>query len=201
MLTSRAKNYVDVRVYNSNNDALPTDPNDAEAIKQLEWAFAGQSKSTPAEFDGRELRKPAHTIWSHWIDSKTLEEVKDEGDMYPQDDGTVLEKGAMAHPGTGLITNYEEVWLDLEPAVTGDDKSRVCYVLKLDEPSNQTRGMVIRIGDYVEGIIRARSQITVVRWQWERRNVLSPDSALSFPALLTGVDRTKPRQRGTERWL
>jgi len=198
VLTSRAKNFVDVRVYNSDSrlSALPTDPNDDEAINRLEWAFAGQSKSTAAEFDGGELKKSAHSVWSHWIDSKTLSEVKDEGDMYPQDDGTVLEKGAMAHPETGLITDYEEVWEALEPSATGDDKNRFCYVLKLDLPSNQARGMVIRIGDHIEGIMRVASRITVVRWQWKRssdegqptwhRTLAMGNGAIPCEALFTG---------------
>jgi len=172
VLTTGAKYYVDVRVYKSANseDDLPNDPDDHKSINRLEWAFGGQSKSTPAQYEGTNLKKPAHTIWSHWVDSKSLDEVKDEGDMYPQPDGTVLEKGAMANPATGKITDYEELWQDLEPEPTGEGENRVCYVFRLDEPSKTARGMVIRIGKYIEGVLRIGDHITAVRWQWRPRS-------------------------------
>lgn len=112
------------------------------------------------------MTKPAHTVWSHWVDSKTLEEVKDEGYMYPQPDGTTLEKGAMAHPETGLITKYEEVWQDLEPQPIGQCEDSVSYVLKLDEPTSEVKGVLIRIGEYIEGVLREKDSVSAIRWEW-----------------------------------
>lgn len=173
VLTSKAKNYVDVRVYKpvaSTND-LPNDTQDARAGDQLEWAFAGQSQSTPAEYDGDTLVKPAHTAWTHWVDSKSIDEIKDEGDMVVQPDGTVLETGAMAHPDTGIVTAYEEVWQDFEPERTGTDHMHISYALRLDDPQSKSKGVVIRIGRHVQGVLRSGDEITAIRWQWFPQNV------------------------------
>ena len=167
VLTSKAKYYVDVRVYLTPEGAVPSTSGTAEDAKHLDWAFAGTSKTTPPVYEAGELKKPAHTAWSHWIDSKTLDEVNDEGDMVSQPDGTVLEKGVNKDPVTGAITNtYEESWLDLDAELTGHEKQHPCFVLRVDEPSKQARGMAIRIGQYVQGILRLGNQMTLVRWQW-----------------------------------
>jgi len=168
-LTSRNKYYVDVRVYkptDAGQPFLPNEPSDSQSITRLEWGFAGQSVSTPADYDTGELRRPAHTVWSHWVDSKTLDEVKDEGDMYPQANNEVLEKGAMANPSTGKITDYEELWQDLDPILVGSEEMYISFVLKLEEPSAKARGLVIRIGEWIEGVLRVGDAISVARWQW-----------------------------------
>jgi hypothetical protein len=55
-------------------------------------------------------------VWEHWVDSKVTnaEEVKDEGDMFLQDNGEVLESGNMVNPETGKVEKYEECWVDLD---------------------------------------------------------------------------------------
>jgi hypothetical protein len=138
-------------------------------MTKLDWAFAGTSTTTPAEYEAGELKKPAHTAWSHWIDSETMGEVNDEGDMYLQPDGTVLEKGVNADGST-----YEELWEELDAQVTGKDKSRVSYVLRIDEPSKQTKGLLTRIGEWIQGTLKVGDQMTVVRWEWSAEDV-SPD--------------------------
>jgi hypothetical protein len=172
VLTSSEKYYVDVRVLKpAENGVLPNDPSDTEAVSQLQWAFAGTSTSTPAEIIADMIEKPAHTVWSHWIDSDTLEEVRDEGDMYPQPDGTVLETGVMPNPETGLEMDYEELWEDLDTKSVGEEKQYVCYVLRMDEPSASARGMVIRIGEWIQGIVRVGEHITVTRLHYDVQEV------------------------------
>jgi len=87
--------------------------------------------------------------------------------MYPQPDGAVLEKGNMVNPATGLMTDYEELWTDLEPSSTEKRQERWSVVLILDDEASGTKGMVIRVGEYVQGIIKVNRQITVERWAWE----------------------------------
>ena len=127
----------------------------------VEWAFAGHASSSPAK-DGR----PAHTIWAHWIDSKSDLLVSDEGDMYPQPDGDVLEKGNMQNPATGMSCDYEEVWRDLDIHVLEGEQDRVCIVLKADSPSTGVKGIVMRIGEWCQGILKTSNGLTVERWQW-----------------------------------
>ena len=52
------------------------------------------------------------------IDSeKNEDDIKDEGDMFVQEDGTILERGESIDPETGARQEYEELWqdLDIEP--------------------------------------------------------------------------------------
>ncbi len=107
-----------------------------------------------------------HTAWAHWIDSETEEEVNDEGDMFLQPDGTVLEKGVNEDGST-----YEELWEDLAASVTGKDQERVSYVLRADDPASRTRGMCIRIGEWIQGALRVGDEFTVTRWHWSMEQV------------------------------
>lgn len=158
---------------------MPNDPQDIKANKRLEWGFAGTSEGTKAVFEDGKLFKPAHTVWTHWVDSRTLEQVQDEGFMYDQENGEVLEKGAMAHPVTGAITDYEEVWKDLDASIVGHDKRHICQVLRYDGPSREERGMLIRIGEYIQGVRRSGTKITVIRWQWIKQEVGSSNDRIS----------------------
>jgi hypothetical protein len=151
-------------------------------MTELNWAFAGISTTTPAEYDsevGGQLKKPTHTTWAHWIDSDTEGEVNDEGDMFLQPDGTVLEKGVNEDGST-----YEELWEELEAEITGRDEKRVSYVLRAEEPAKRMRGMCIRIGEWIQGILRVGEEFTVVRWQWSTEEV-SCGVACITRALLT----------------
>ncbi len=107
-----------------------------------------------------------HTAWAHWIDSDTEDEVNDEGDMFLQPDGTVLEKGVNADGST-----YEELWEELAAQITGEDKRRVSYVLRAEEPGKRMRGMLVRIGEWIQGTLRMGEDFTVVRWQWSEQRV------------------------------
>ena len=160
VLTSAAGSFIDIRLFKTaerdrvsyvggNND------------EDVEWAFAGFADSSPAK-DGR----PAHTVWTHWIDSKSNTPVSDEGDMYPQPDGDVLERGNMQKPGTGQNCDYEEVWHDLEIRVLEGENHRICTVLKADSPSAHVKGMLMRVGDWCQGILKTSEGLTIERWQW-----------------------------------
>lgn len=127
---------------------------------RLEWGFAGTSTGTPA-IDGR----PAHTVWTHWVDSTSLEEIKDEGDMYPQDDGTTLEYGSMVNSAKGKEEKYEECWIDgLVKVLKGETKRRSwCWRA---EGSEGEKGVIVRIGQFVQGVLRRGNEVSVGRWGW-----------------------------------
>jgi Protein HRI1 len=136
-------------------------------MTELNWAFAGISTSMPAEHSASgALTKPMHTAWAHWIDSETEDEVNDEGDMFLQPDGTVLEKGVNEDGST-----YEELWEELDAKVTGKDERRVSYVLRVEDPGKRTRGMCIRIGEWIQGTLRVGEEFTAVRWRWSVEQV------------------------------
>ncbi|KAL3423689.1 HRI1 domain protein [Phlyctema vagabunda] len=162
VLTSAGKHYVDIRVY------LPTSPTDPQ---KLEWGFAGTSKSTPPHFSGGKLDKPGHSQWFHWVDNTTKEEIQDEGYMYPiEDSNEVRETGSMAHPETGEMTAYEEIWTDVEIVKVGNQEKFVSWVMKLDDEETKTRGMICRIGAWVQGVLKIGDEMSVVRYKWDEQN-------------------------------
>ena len=70
-------------------------------------------------------------------------------------------------------------------------QARTCIVLCYEDPSYQARGMVIRVGDHCQGILRLGDHITVERWQWY------PGAAESAASLNT-VARTEAAARKSE---
>lgn len=121
--------------------------------------------------------------------------------MYPieGDDQRSLEKGSMVNPETGRLTEYEEIWRDVEAVAVPDcedgeggargeeneeeddeedeektdeeaeeeeEEEKVSGVLILDEPEQRARGMVVRIGQYCQGVLRVKGEFSLERWEW-----------------------------------
>ncbi|KAK5661141.1 hypothetical protein OQA88_11031 [Cercophora sp. LCS_1] len=161
VLTSPERRFVDVRLLLN----AQSSPNGTYTPAALDWAIAGSSDST-------ELKTPdgaaySHCKWTHWISSRaaSVDGVADEGDNHPQADGTILEKGRMLNPATGELGDYEEVWKseDVE-AVHGVG----CLVLKLEKDGR--RGLAVRLGKYIQAIVRTGSgegDVTVERLVWD----------------------------------
>ncbi|MCJ1467637.1 hypothetical protein MMC07_006262 [Pseudocyphellaria aurata] len=198
VLTSHTSHYVDVRIYKDQYRTAQDGNKDGNA---LEWAFAGKSQTTQASMnDG--VSKPQHSVWEHWIDSKSDNPSADEGDMWPQANGDVLERGTQKHPVTGLECEYEERWADLDVEVVGNEKTRISVVLKIENSDKRTRGLVVRVGSWCQGILQVGDKITIERWQWTNsgwiRIVRIGDGIL--PCDATFIDRTFMeeinRQRG-----
>lgn len=146
--------FVDQRILKS-----PTSPN------KVDWAFAGtrSSSQTPS---GKLCR------WNHWIDSRSLEPATDEGYMYhphpdhPDDNSLSLEKGKMAHPETGVVTEYEEVWRDLD-AQSG---SRVTIWERKEKESEAGMGaMVAVIGTEALAVGRESGSSVDQAWTWRAK--------------------------------
>lgn len=129
----------------------------------LEWAFAGKSRSTVKDSS----IQLSHTVWDHWIDSRTNNPDSDEGDMWVQPNGDVLEKGKNKDPVTGELTEYEELWHDLRVESFGKKDNRSSLVIRADEPERKIRGMAIKIGGWCEGILKVEDELTVERWEWK----------------------------------
>ncbi|GAB7351392.1 hypothetical protein MBLNU459_g2069t1 [Dothideomycetes sp. NU459] len=160
----------------------------------LEWAFAGVSSSTlrlgngdgdgdgDDGDDGKGQGPPVpHSTWTHEIDSNTDAPAADEGDMFAQPDGVhTLERGEMIDPTTGRLTRYEEKWADARVEVTevdaagggggggggGEGGKRWSVVLGLDDEAAGAKGVVVRVGQWCQGIIKVRGEVSVERWRW-----------------------------------
>ncbi|KAI0546235.1 hypothetical protein F4679DRAFT_418345 [Xylaria curta] len=162
VLTSPEHRFVDIRVLEDADDTGTS----------LDWAFAGISSS--------EIRNGVrHSTWRHVVDSRTRapETVVDEGDIFQKEDGGTLETGQMVNPATGKLTDYEEVWADLEAegipginlnsdALAQQPKGR-CVVLELNDEERESRGMAICLGRYYQCVVRIGDHFAAERWLWE----------------------------------
>ncbi|KAK2596650.1 hypothetical protein QQS21_006271 [Conoideocrella luteorostrata] len=162
VLTSPQRTFVDLRIL---KDAEGQSQGHALPPERLDWAIAGTSSSSTRCIDGQQVE---HSRWEHWIDSRTSapENASDEGDMYPQLDGTTLEKGRMVNPETGVDTAYEEVWDD-EDVSPGGGPAHVCVVLRYENGAD--RGLVVRLGRHCQGFMKIAGQISLERWCWEEK--------------------------------
>ena len=146
---------------------------DVLPLSRLDWAFAGTSSSEMrTSADGTAI---VHSTWRHWVDSRYAkpEEVKDEGDMFLQTQGRTLERGSMVNPATDRMTEYEECWQDVEATTmasegNSEDRKKVSTVLQLHDEAHRARGMVVRVGQFCQGIFRVGSQVSLERWEWEK---------------------------------
>ncbi|KAK3679411.1 hypothetical protein LTR78_000972 [Recurvomyces mirabilis] len=178
VLTSGENRFVDIRILKgSENETKSNLP--VPLLSGLDWAFAGFSHS---ELQHDDNGKPyAHSTWQHWVSdrARNVDEVKDEGDMFEMPDGRTLEKGRMVNPATGQETDYEEVWRDGVAKVVPEDESdgaddreegeagkKKCVVLMLHDDEHEARGMVVRMGQFVQGVLRAGSHFSLERWEW-----------------------------------
>lgn len=169
VLTSPDRRFVDLRIRLGEQLSLEG----KQPLSALDWAIAGTSSSVPLEGD------VSHSQWNHWIDSRALDttNVADEGDMYPQPDGSTLEKGHMINPETGVDTQYEELWVSEEiqavpVLVAGDGNSDapLCVVLEMQRDEVKRRGMIVRLGQYCQAFVRAgdgEADITIERLKWD----------------------------------
>lgn len=176
MLTSQTSHYVDVRIYKDELENLKSNDSENNKSSILEWAFAGKSSTTQGSLEDGD--KPQHSVWEHWIDSKSDNPSVDEGDMWPQANGDVLERGIQRHPVTGLQCEYEELWMDLEVKVVGEEEQRVSIVLKFEDTDGVTKGLIVRVGSWCQGILKADGKITIERWECNSKDSKIPEWSL-----------------------
>lgn len=164
VLTSPRSFYVDVRFLKrpiSRPDGGVKQLHRSE-LTGLQWAFAGTSESS-LDDHGRRF-----STWHHWIDSNSDDPVVDRGEMITQENGNVLEKGTMVDPNTGQEDYYEELWEEVPTEkLTSGNNERVCTVLRTGDQEKLGMGMIIRLGDYCQGILKSQGRVTVQRWKWD----------------------------------
>ena len=182
MLTSKDSHFVDVRLF---KDRYAEEKNQAtHTISCVDWAFAGHSHTTKPHDAPREsgMAQMSHTVWKHWIDSKSDAPAVDEGDMWIQQNGDVLERGKQKNSETGEETEYEELWHDLEVVPLGKKQNRSSLVMKADDPERAVRGMAVKVGGWCQAILKAQGDLTIERW--ERRPAKSTDGGPSTDNVL-----------------
>ncbi|KAM3421565.1 hypothetical protein BST61_g1952 [Cercospora zeina] len=207
VLTSSGNRFVDIRILKEGAGLIPQLAKDAGLLPlaHLDWAFAGTSSSSKND------KGEVQSVWKHWVDSRTLllpENVADSGVMTPMPDGRCLESGEMADSVTGKLVSYEEMWRDVEASVCGEKDGGVkCLVLQMEcetggEKEEKARGMVIRLGQFCQGVVRVGEAFALERWVWEeeaaekggrgwRRQVRMGDLFLPCGPAMEHFDRLK----------
>lgn len=131
-------------------------------VKRIDWVFSGSSNSTPGGDN-----QPRHSVWTHWVDSKTLyheSPIVDAGDMYPVSETRDLEKGSMPNPATGIDTEYEEVWDDMPVDVP--EKSATCSTFLAEDADKEIKGCIMKLGSWCQGVLRVGKEISAERWRF-----------------------------------
>ena len=185
VLTSKDSHYVDIRLFRDKWEAEQSQDVNSETC--IEWAFAGKAHAEPKGARKGGMIQLSHTTWDHWIDSKGDNPGPDEGDMWVQRSGDVLERGKQRDAVTGAETEYEELWHDLEVTPLGTKNNRSSVVLKADGPDSGTRGLTVKVGGWCQGILKVNGVLTIERWQ---RVSESYDSG---PKIETGDTRKRTR--------
>lgn len=160
VLTAFNKTYVDIRLLLPSPSSNPISPPSASELPDgttLYWAFAGTSSHDS-------LTKKAK--WTHTVDSRYPDpsDVVDHGAFETLGNGDTIERGTMRDLDDGNVKAYEEVWRD------GAADGAECVVLELDEIMGGVRavGVVVRLGDWCQGILREGEKVTAERWHQRR---------------------------------
>lgn len=108
--------------------------------------------------------------------------------MYALNEMQAVEHGSgVSDAKTGTMGSYEEMWTDCEvlscagnsAAVHVDGEGgegssqedskegpKISITLRLDNPAQKIRGVVVRVGQFVQGIVMHGSDVTVERWEY-----------------------------------
>jgi hypothetical protein len=143
-----------------------------------------------SEIDGASAgvvqRSGSSGTWVHWIDSIITPE-SDSGINETLPNGDVLERGEMRDPN-GVIRPYEEIWRDeivtnslvavlIGQSVSSEDQPvhrlsdeyhrQAKYYSTSASPPNCV-GMVIRVGDWCQGILKLQDDFSAERRHYQR---------------------------------
>jgi hypothetical protein len=85
--------------------------------------------------------------------------------MWPQENGETMEYGSMENPIKKVVEKYEECWIDLLVGEVEGEKEKISWCYTTEGASGE-RGMVIRIGEYIQAVVRKGTEVSVARWKW-----------------------------------
>lgn len=168
VLTSPSLTFVDLRYLNPLSTSQPADPNPGD-LGRLDWGFAGESSSRVARGSPHALLGAFRRCsWTHWVDSRVTVghgAPRDEGDMYSLGEGRYLEVGFAFHPHLGRVAGHEELWRDVDVRSTEKGGVKRCVVLRCRNEGMGVRGVVVRVGQYCQGILMVGGDVTTERWE------------------------------------
>ncbi|OSS55085.1 hypothetical protein B5807_00675 [Epicoccum nigrum] len=170
VLTSPSLTFVDLRYLNPLSVSQPEPPNPGD-LGRLDWGFAGSSFSQAGTGPPHPtLGAFKRASWTHWVDSRVRvghAPARDDGDMYALGGGRFLEVGFAFHPHLGCVAGHEELWRDVEVKSTETGGEKRCVVLRCGNEARGVRGVVVRVGQFCQGILMVGGEVTTERWEAE----------------------------------
>lgn len=83
----------------------------------------------------------------------------------------------MVNPASGVEEKYEESWCDIDPLVVGsvnkggkeEEQRKRGWVLQTSagEEGEEVRGIVARVGQYIQGVLKKGEDVNVERWRFD----------------------------------
>ena len=201
VLTTPTGLYVDIRF-------AKTKMSDSSS-SSIHWAFAGTSEmkiqpgALTTSHEGESIDAVsvpgfpcmAHGKWNHEVDSDRSFSSTDEGDIFLLANGDSIEIGEMTNPRTRKTEMYKEYWTSPTPAPRTLEP---CIDARTN--SIETKGFIIRIGDYLQAILQSGPVLLVERWTrmsdqpdaWmkdSRSNTRDEDADIDLPSLWVADDK------------
>lgn len=176
VLTSHKGYFVDVRVRKAATADEPVLPNEGGPFERLLWASAGQKIMTDKMEEGSRHGERKCANWLQGL-SFSSDYMKAGDPLIPQDlDDWVVGQAVIEDPVTGERIEYDELSVDMPIQPNGCDGLRKSVVLMLQDDEHAVRGMVVRVGDWCQGLVQMGQDVSVERWRWVGRKTREPPS-------------------------
>ena len=79
----------------------------------------------------------------------------------------------MTSPYTSALCAYEETWEEIQLRPCWPYSTSIVYVvLRAEDLSRATKGMVVRVGQYCQGLLMRGEHVGCERWEWQMRRNL-----------------------------
>ena len=175
---------MDLRVRKAPTTAERDLPNSGGPFDRLLWASAGLVTTDDEIVNGGSNFPQYEPGWTDWHQAASSDEEEmdkassgDQERLWTEEDAgkTVIGRVLISDPVTGQMTVYEEQSINLPIMSTNNDGTRTTTVLVLHDDTQDFRGVIVRVGDICQGVLRNGLDISIERWQWiARENPPSP---------------------------
>lgn len=171
VFTTPQDHFVDVRIYNEQYPHIQKGSTPEAFDKIFQWVITGEEEEIP---DTNKIRfrheVNLQEVMKSLESGRPLSECRSEPDIgaFWSIEGSEdrKETGSMVNPETGKHTDYVEIWRSLDPALTTpvteirEISGKEHEVLTLELKHNGVLGRIIRLGNWVQGVIYEEAEKT-----------------------------------------
>lgn len=164
MLVSKEGHFVDTRIYKPPLGGAGAQP------ATLQWAFAGKTDLNQRDAMAASSQEAMLVKWKIWIDS-TLPDARSgaEDVMYywHEPNGGLIQKGTIEDPESGESTDFEVLWAPIATIPYEVPGGPTSVVFKFQDRAEGGKGLVVRVGNWCQGLLKVGGQTTIERWVWD----------------------------------